>query len=67
MKKAIIALTAIFAVQIILLCCLGAPAKEIVKWSQNEYGDYGDYVFLINYVRVLVSVVEKNLHQLVPY
>lgn len=44
MKKAIIALTAIFAVQIILLCCLGAPAKEIVKWSQNEYGDYSDYV-----------------------
>ena len=40
MKKAIITLTAIFAVQIILLCCLGAPAKEIVKWSQNEYGDY---------------------------
>lgn len=40
MKKVIIALTAIFAVQIILLCCLGAPAKEIVKWSQNEYGDY---------------------------
>lgn len=39
-KKAIITLTAIFAVQIILLCCLGAPAKEIVKWSQNEYGDY---------------------------
>ncbi len=44
MKKAIITLTAIFAVQIILLCCLGAPAKEIVKWSQNEYGDYSDYV-----------------------
>lgn len=44
MKKAIIALTAIFAVQIILLCCLGAPAKEIIKWSQNEYGDYSDYV-----------------------
>ena len=44
MKKAIIVLTAIFALQIILLCCLGAPAKEIVKWSQNEYGDYGDYV-----------------------
>ena len=44
MKKAIIALAAIFAVQIILLCCLGAPAKEIVKWSQNEYGDYSDYV-----------------------
>lgn len=40
MKKAIIALTSIFALQIILLCCLGAPAKEIVKWSQNEYGDY---------------------------
>lgn len=40
MKKAIIALTAIFALQIILLCCLGAPAKELVKWSQNEYGDY---------------------------
>lgn len=40
MKKAIITLVAIFAVQIILLCCLGAPAKEIVKWSQNEYGDY---------------------------
>lgn len=40
MKKAIIALTSIFAVQIILLCCLGAPAKEIVKWSQNKYGDY---------------------------
>lgn len=40
MKKAIITLAAIFAVQIILLCCLGAPAKEIVKWSQNEYGDY---------------------------
>lgn len=40
MKKAIITLTAIFAVQIILLCCLGAPAKEIVKWSQNEYGNY---------------------------
>ena len=44
MKKAIITLVAIFAVQIILLCCLGAPAKEIVKWSQNEYGDYSDYV-----------------------
>lgn len=44
MKKAIITLTAIFAVQIILLCCLGAPAKEIIKWSQNEYGDYSDYV-----------------------
>ena len=44
MKKAIITLTAIFALQIILLCCLGAPAKEIVKWSQNEYGDYSDYV-----------------------
>ena len=44
MKKAIITLTAMFAVQIILLCCLGAPAKEIVKWSQNEYGDYSDYV-----------------------
>ena len=44
MKKAIITLTAIFAVQIILLCCLGAPAKEIVKWSQNEYGEYSDYV-----------------------
>lgn len=40
MKKAIITLTAIFAVQIILLCCLGAPAKEIVKWSQDGYGDY---------------------------
>lgn len=40
MKKAIITLAAIFAVQIILLCCLGAPAKEIVKWSQNKYGDY---------------------------
>lgn len=40
MKKAIITLAAIFALQIILLCCLGAPAKEIVKWSQNEYGDY---------------------------
>lgn len=40
MKKAIITLTAIFALQIILLCCLGAPEKEIVKWSQNEYGDY---------------------------
>lgn len=40
MKKTIIALTSIFALQIILLCCLGAPAKEIVKWSQNEYGDY---------------------------
>lgn len=40
MKKAIIALTSIFAVQIILLCCLGAPAKEIVKWSQDGYGDY---------------------------
>lgn len=37
MKKAIIALTSIFALQIILLCCLGAPAKELVKW-------YGDYV-----------------------
>ena len=44
MKKAIITLTAIFALQIILLCCLGAPAKEIIKWSQNEYGDYSDYV-----------------------
>lgn len=44
MKKAIITLAAIFAVQIILLCCLGAPAKEIIKWSQNEYGDYSDYV-----------------------
>lgn len=43
-EKAIITLTAIFAVQIILLCCLGAPAKELVKWSQNEYGDYSDYV-----------------------
>lgn len=31
MKKAIIALTSIFALQIILLCCLGAPAKELVK------------------------------------
>ncbi len=40
MKKAIITLTAIFAVQIILLCCLGAPAKELVKWSQDGYGDY---------------------------
>lgn len=40
MKKAIITLAAIFAVQIILLCCLGAPAKEIVKWSQDGYGDY---------------------------
>lgn len=40
MKKVIIALTSIFALQIILLCCLGAPAKEIVKWSQDEYGDY---------------------------
>lgn len=40
MKKAIIALTSIFALQIILLCCLGTPEKEIVKWSQNEYGDY---------------------------
>ena len=40
MKKAIITLTAIFAIQIILLCCLGAPAKEIVKWSQDGYGDY---------------------------
>lgn len=40
MKKAIITLTAIFAVQIIFLCCLGAPAKEIVKWSQDGYGDY---------------------------
>lgn len=40
MKKAIIALTSIFALQIILLCCLGAPAKELVKWSQDEYGDY---------------------------
>lgn len=40
MKKAIVTLTAIFAVQIILLCCLGAPAKELVKYSQNEYGDY---------------------------
>lgn len=40
MKKAIITLAAIFALQIILLCCLGAPAKEIVKWSQNKYGDY---------------------------
>lgn len=39
-KKAIITLAAIFAVQIILLCCLGAPAKEIVKWSQDGYGDY---------------------------
>ena len=44
MKKAIITLAAIFTVQIILLCCLGAPAKEIIKWSQNEYGDYSDYV-----------------------
>lgn len=40
MKKAIITLAAIFALQIILLCCLGAPAKEIVKWSQDGYGDY---------------------------
>ena len=40
MKKAIITLTAIFAVQIILLCCLGAPEKELVKWSQDGYGDY---------------------------
>lgn len=40
MKKAIIALTSIFALQIILLCCLGAPAKELVKWSQDGYGDY---------------------------
>ena len=40
MKKAIITLTAIFALQIILLCCLGAPAKELVKWSQDGYGDY---------------------------
>lgn len=40
MKKAIITLVAIFAVQIILLCCLGAPAKELVKWSQDGYGDY---------------------------
>lgn len=40
MKKAIITLTAIFAVQIILLCCLGAPAKELIKWSQDGYGDY---------------------------
>ena len=40
MKKAIITLTAIFAVQIIFLCCLGAPAKELVKWSQDGYGDY---------------------------
>lgn len=40
MKKAIITLTAIFALQIILLCCLGAPEKEIVKWSQDGYGDY---------------------------
>lgn len=55
MKKAIITLTAIFAVQIILLCCLGAPAKELVKYSQNGYGDYvitssryGDSVAEIN-------------------
>ena len=40
MKKAIITLAAIFAVQIILLCCLGAPAKELIKWSQDGYGDY---------------------------
>lgn len=40
MKKAIITLVAIFAVQIILLCCLGAPAKELIKWSQDGYGDY---------------------------
>jgi len=40
MKKAIITLAAIFALQIILLCCLGAPAKELVKWSQDGYGDY---------------------------
>ncbi len=40
MKKAIITLVAIFAVQIILLCCLGAPEKELVKWSQDGYGDY---------------------------
>ena len=40
MKKAIITLTAIFALQIILLCCLGAPAKELVKWSQDGYGNY---------------------------
>lgn len=40
MKKAIIALASIFALQIILLCCLGAPAKELVKWSQDGYGDY---------------------------
>lgn len=40
MKKAIITLVAIFALQIILLCCLGAPAKELVKWSQDGYGDY---------------------------
>lgn len=40
MKKVIIALTSIFALQIILLCCLGAPAKELVKWSQDGYGDY---------------------------
>lgn len=40
MKKAIIALTSIFALQIILLCCLGAPAKELVKQSQDGYGDY---------------------------
>lgn len=40
MKKAIITLAAIFALQIILLCCLGAPAKELIKWSQDGYGDY---------------------------
>lgn len=40
MKKVIIALTSIFALQIILLCCLGAPEKELVKWSQDGYGDY---------------------------
>lgn len=40
MKKAIITLVAIFAVQVILLCCLGAPEKELVKWSQDGYGDY---------------------------
>lgn len=64
MKKVILALSVLFAVQIVALCCLALPPKEPVQWAQNEYGryeiadcQYGEET--LNTIRNTISDYEK--------